>query len=291
MLNIIINSVTEKEVLQISKSYPQNGFVLIKNPSRIESNIRKLLRYDTIIEKYSDDRNAMKLLLQEKQFALDILQLETSQKLFIESNEWIFNGKSEVINSAKDLYIKVSEICDFVYNKTPKYDNELINRNILSSPILIARKALINKLLNHGSDKNLNYSESKFPPDKAIYISLLRETGLHAIDKEQNFYRFFEPSKNSVFFDLWSDCNKFLSSALSKKKEISELYSKLSSPPYKLKKGFIDFFIPFFKAPSINFAFCFSSSALFFLPIAFLKISASPAVKPARVWAICITCS
>ena len=245
-LNIIINSVTEKEVLQISKLYPQNGFVLIKNPSRIESNIRKLLRYDTIIEKYSDDRNAMKLLLQEKQFALDILQLETSQKLFIESNEWIFNGKSEVINSAKDLYIKVSEICDFVYNKTPKYDNELINRNILSSPILIARKALINKLLNHGSDKNLNYSESKFPPDKAIYISLLRETGLHAIDKEQNFYRFYEPSKNSVFFDLWSDCNKFLSSALSKKKEISELYSKLSSPPYKLKKGFIDFFIPIY---------------------------------------------
>ena len=38
--------------------------------------------------------------------------------------------------------------------------------------------------------------------------------------------------------------------------------------------------IPFAYAPSINLCFCFSSSDLFFLPIALLKISASPAVNP-----------
>lgn len=172
-INIIIYPVTEKEVLDISKSKPENGFVLIKDPSTIELNIRKLLRYDVIIEKYSDDRNALKLLLQEKQFALDVLQLETSQKLFSSENKWIFNGKSQTIKSTKDLFIKVSEICDFIYFKTPKYDNELINRNILSSPILTARRALINQLLSHGSEKNLNYLDNKFPPDKAIYISLI----------------------------------------------------------------------------------------------------------------------
>lgn len=245
-LNIIIHSVSEKEVLKISKSSPENIFVLVENPSTIKSNIRKILRYDKIIEKYSDDRNAIKLLLHEKQHALNILQLETSQNLFNDSNKWIFNGKKESISSARYLYIKVSEICDFVYNKTPKYDNELINRNILSSPILTARKALLSQILNHSSSKNLNYLDNKFPPDKAIYISLLRETELHAIDKDQNFYRLYEPSKDSVFFDLWSDCNKFLTSAISSKKEISDLYSKLLSPPYKLKKGFIDFFIPIY---------------------------------------------
>ena len=49
--------------------------------------------------------------------------------------------------------------------------------------------------------------------------------------------------------------------------------------------------IPFLRAPAINPCFCFSSSALFFLPIALLKISASPAVKPESFCAICITCS
>ena len=38
--------------------------------------------------------------------------------------------------------------------------------------------------------------------------------------------------------------------------------------------------IPFLYAPSTNLCFCFSSSALFFFPIALLKISASPAVNP-----------
>ena len=245
-INIIIYPISVKDVIDISKSNPENCFVLVKDPSTIEINIRKLLRYDTIIEKYIDDRNALKLLLQEKQFALDVLQLETNQKLFSKGNKWIFNGKNEIINSSRDLFIKVSEICDIVYNKTPIYDNELINRNILSSPILTARRALINQLLSNGAEKNLNYLDNKFPPDKAIYISLIRETGLHAIDKEQNFYRFYEPKKNSVFFELWADCNKFLSSAMSSKKDVSELYSKLSSPPFKLKKGFIDFFIPIY---------------------------------------------
>ena len=101
-----------------------------------------------IIEKYLDDRNALKLLKQERQVALDVLKFETSQKLFSSENKWIFNGKIETINSTKDLYIKVSDICDFIYSKTPKYDNELINRNILSSPILTARRALLNQILD-----------------------------------------------------------------------------------------------------------------------------------------------
>ena len=67
-----------------------------------------------IIEKYLDDRNALKLLKQERQVALDVLKFETSQKLFSSENKWIFNGKIETINSTKDLYIKVSDICDFI---------------------------------------------------------------------------------------------------------------------------------------------------------------------------------
>lgn len=243
-INIIINGADEKELLKASKAKPNNIFVLVKDPSVIESNIRKILRYDKIIEKYSEDRYALKLLSEEKQHALDILQSQVSQKLFNEDNLWFFNGNKEIILSAKDLYIKVSSLCDSIYFKTPNYDNELINRNNLSSPILTARKTLIGQLINNNSKKNLGYPEDKFPPDKAIYTSLIRETGLHGQQKKYNFYGFNEPQKGSIFYDLWSDCNEFLNSALSSKKEISGLYNKLLSPPYKLKKGFIDFFIP-----------------------------------------------
>ena len=42
----------------------------------------------------------------------------------------------------------------------------------------------------------------------------------------------------------------------------------------------VSLFIPFCSAPLTNLSFCFSSSDLFFFPIARLKISASPAVNP-----------
>ena len=50
-INIVINQISEK-ILELSKSNPENIFVLVENSSTIELNIRKLLRYDTIIEKY-----------------------------------------------------------------------------------------------------------------------------------------------------------------------------------------------------------------------------------------------
>ena len=141
-----------------------------------------------------------KLLKQERQVALDVLKFETSQKLFSSENKWIFNGKTETINSTKDLYIKVSDICDFIYSKTPKYDNELINRNILVS-ILTARRALLNQILDHGSDRNLNYLDNKFPPDKAIYISLIRETDFMQLIRNKIFIDFMSQKKTLFYLN------------------------------------------------------------------------------------------
>ena len=73
---------------------------------------------------------------------------------------------------------------------------------------------------------------------------MLRETGIHDYDSEQNIYHLTEPKKGSVFRELWDDCNKFLDSSVASKKNISELYQILNNPPYRLKKGFVDFFIP-----------------------------------------------
>lgn len=243
-INIISFSCETKELLEMSKAYPDNGFVVIKDTSNIELWISKLLKYDLLIEKHSEDRNAVKLLSQERQFALELLESATSCDLYKANNTWIFGGSVADINSSKDLYATISLVCDTIYNKTPCFDNELINRNVLSSPIITARRALLGQLLDKKAEANLGYPEDKFPPDKAIYISLIRETGLHIFNKEQNIYQLTEPEKGSAFAELWEDCNDFLKSALNSKRKVSELYDLLASRPYKLKKGFIDFFIP-----------------------------------------------
>jgi hypothetical protein len=245
-INIISFSCKEEELIKASKAYPDNGFVALAETSDIELWINKLIKYDLLIEKHSDDKNAVKLLTQERQYALELLEYATSRDLYDSSNRWFFNGEKREISSSRDLYATISWVCDTIYYKTPHFDNELINRNVLSSPIVTARRALLDQLITKNTEIDLGYPEDKFPPDKAIYISLIRETGLHRFDKERKIYNLVEPEKGSTFAELWADCNEFLRSALTSKRKVSELYDLLASRPYKLKKGFIDFFIPVF---------------------------------------------
>lgn len=241
-INIIISNNYINNI-EISKKYPENIFVLIKNTDLIEINIEKVLKYDLLIQKYAEDHNAVKLIEQERRFSIQVLQDQISVNLFNDCNEWTLNGEKVKIDSPNDLHVSLSNLCDRIFFKTPVYDNELINRNILSSPITTARKSLFNQLIQENSKKDLNYPEDKYPPDKAIYISLLRETGLHIYDKSLKSYRLSEPEKDSTFYGIWTDCNEFLNSTLYSKKSLLDLFEMLIKKPYKLKKGFTDYFI------------------------------------------------
>ena len=243
-INIIAFEEKESNILEKTKRYINNGFVLIENTLTIELNVDKIIKYDLLIEKHSDDINALKLLTQERNHAFEVLKFELSKNLYLPGNKWFFDGQNQKIESTRDLHVVISKLCDNIFFKTPTFDNELVNRTVLSPPILSARRFLFGKLLENSAELDLGYPKEKFPPDKAIYISMLRETGIHDYDSEQNIYHLTEPKKGSVFRELWDDCNKFLDSSVASKKNISELYQILNNPPYRLKKGFVDFFIP-----------------------------------------------
>jgi len=60
----------------------------------------------------------------------------------------------------------LSEICEKVYVKAPTFQNEMVNKEILSTPILTARKQLIKAIIDFGEKKDLGFSSSNFPPEK-----------------------------------------------------------------------------------------------------------------------------
>ena len=119
----------------------------------------------------------------------------------------------------------------------------MVNKEYLSTPVLTARKNLLKDLLEHSEKENLNYDDRKFPPQKSIYLGLLKETGIHRA--HNNAYILTEPT-DPTFNPLWLHCENFLEDSKHIKKNLSELYESLSKKPFKLKKGFIDFWIPIF---------------------------------------------
>jgi hypothetical protein len=117
-------------------------------------------------------------------------------------------------------------------------NNELFNKHKLSGTITAARKSYLTYLIEHSTEENLGFPEDKFPPEKTIYFSLLKNTGLHQ-DGE-----FADAPANEGFLSVWTACEDFLKSTENKARKISELIKILSTQPYKLKQGFLDFWIP-----------------------------------------------
>lgn len=246
-VNLVFEDVKVSILKKNSKDYKSNVFVLYKNSFQIRNEVLMILKFNKLIEKHQIDKNAVKLLNSERAFHLQQLENLVINQLFNnDKNIWVNNGNVLDIDSKHKLYEKLTEICYDIYSATPTFKNELINKQVLSAPINTARKYLLRSILEFGHEKDLSFPIDKFPPQKAIYISLLKETGIHKKAKDLDYYELTKPSPNSDFYNLWEVSESFLKSSLSSKRNLSEFYELLSQRPFKLKKGLVDFWIPVF---------------------------------------------
>ena len=140
-----------------------------------------------LFRSHTEDRNAVKLLDEELLFHKQQLEIMVLDNLYNASNEhfWCYNGIELSIKSKNALNEKLSKICNEIFYKTPVFINELVNKEFLSPQINTARKYLIRRVLENSAQEDLDFETTKFPPEKAIYISLLKQTEVHK--KEGNF--------------------------------------------------------------------------------------------------------
>jgi hypothetical protein len=246
-VNLVFDDLKVSDIKKKSKDFASNIFVLYKNSAQIKNEVLMILKFDRLLEKHQDDKNALKLLSSEREFHLQQLENLVINQLFNNNkNIWINNGKIEPVVSKHKLYEWLTEICYKIYEKTPVFNNELINKQFLSTPISTARKYLIRSLLENVHVENLDFPDDKFPPQKAIYISLLKNSGIHQENKKLGYYELNKPGRGSYLRNLWDESEAFLNGSLSNKRNLLEFYELLQQKPYKLKKGFIDFWVPVF---------------------------------------------
>lgn len=246
-INLVFEDINISLVEKKSLEHEDNIFVIYQNAKQIKNEVLTILKFDKLLELHQLDINAIKLLNDERRFHLQNLKNLVVNQLFDnDKNIWIHNGKAKAIKNKHSLYNWLSEICYEIYPKTPVFKNELLNREFLSAPINTARKSLIRNILEKEQEAELGFPEDKFPPEKAIYISLLRDSGIHQKDKVLNYFTLSKPPVSSNLYELWNESEMFLEQSISNKRNLKEFYELLDRKPYKLKKGFIDFWIPIF---------------------------------------------
>jgi hypothetical protein len=161
-----------------------------------------------------------------------------------ENDEWYFQGNRKTISSKRALQEVMSEVLESAYHLAPIIHNEIINRDSPSSQANGARNKLLYAMLNFEDKADLGIE--KYPPEKAIYRSLLRATGLHK-EGANGDWKFFEPDtdrrkqkkleKISNIRPVWDRINEFLDNTEKEARSLIDLNKELIAPPYGVKAG------------------------------------------------------
>lgn len=243
VINIVFSHQIKKNDLTVfsEKSSEPILYCLYETQGEIYSLLVDIEKIKSLIHKFRDDIivvQDLKDLLTNYQNRLSSYM--TEYLLSPNSNvSWAFRGQTKIIDSGKQLNVILSEVCDIVYHGTPIQRNELINRSKLSGAIQAAKKNLLDAVVTRYTEKDLGIEETKFPPYKTIYLTLLKETGIH---RNGQFQRTTDESYNL----LWNTCLDFIERTKSTPTSPLVLIELLQVKPFGLKRGFIEFWVPLF---------------------------------------------
>jgi len=156
----------------------------------------------------------------------------------LSAGRWVHNGTESKIRSGRQLNEKLSDICDKVYESSPRIDNEIINRRKLSSAAAAARRTLIKRMIESSTLPVLGVDGD--PPEKSIYRSVLGPEShleLHRVVKGE--WAFRTPSKQSGGYSAFKFVEAFFNSASGGAVSVADLFVELRKPPFGLRDGVI----------------------------------------------------
>lgn len=145
-----------------------------------------------------------------------------------------FHGERLDIKKSHQLNRKVSDICFEVFSNTPVVNNELINKNKISSPILKARDKIIQYIFEEMESGN-DFVTKGNGPEATIFRVAIKRKGLLDGTKsnDQNLNEILDATK------------KFILSSEENKRSFSDLYDIFYNAEFKygLRAGIIPIYL------------------------------------------------
>ena len=222
-----------------NKDTDDNIWVLYRNGTDIRAAIQESLALEGVqrgAQELASDpiasrelRERLKAALVTEQSVLNALTAAPAQ------SDWYWRGNKLAVNNRRALQQQLSMIMEKVYQDAPIINNELINRDRLSSQAAQARNKLFQQMLNHEDQAGL--AIEKYPPERSIYRSIFEAGKLHV--SSDTGWQFIAPdASNPVNLEpLWKRFSEFFQQTEAKPLPASELLEEVLLPPIGLKSG------------------------------------------------------
>ena len=148
---------------------------------------------------------------------------------------WYYRGVRREIGTQAGVNGLLSEVCDELYPKSPRIQNELINRRELSSTVAAARNRLLGKMVECAPQPALGIDG--YPPERSIYESLLRSTGIHRQQGAAWAFTDPDPRADHDLSSAWQWIDAMLLAHEGERVPLRHVADALSRPPYGLLQG------------------------------------------------------
>lgn len=165
--------------------------------------------------------------------------LEESLREAVAKARWVFeNG----VGKAQSLSATASDMADKRFHASPSVWSELINRDVLSTNSVKARRDLMHRMVNNDEQQRLGMEG--FPAERGLYETVLAETGLHGAIGD-NAWAFKAPlaDSNRGLHTLWNATRQAVLDAASKGLDAAEIYELWGQPPFGVKSGLMPVFL------------------------------------------------
>ncbi|MGY2575887.1 hypothetical protein [Vibrio sp. C8] len=226
-----------ESILNLLENDESNSVVGIPhNRAEIYDLIQEISALDKIEshQELSGDSVARKELLERRRISVE--RIKRAISISMVNAKWyhrrVISGEDS--NNVSQL---CSNIADRIYSHTPKISSELINRDVLSSNSVKARKTLLYKMLESEAIEDLGIDG--YPAEKGLYLTCLKVTEIHQFDHKKGLWVFSKPvsSDNAISF-LWEEAMNLINSGEGKL-NVSDIYALWGKPPFGVKEGLL----------------------------------------------------
>lgn len=226
--------VAEEELLSASKNNPQSVYVALPLTRKLKSIIEQSMAIETMLKR--KDVQSNQLVRKILHNMLNANKNEIDKILEIKDRMY-FHGEVLPFTS-EQLQKSISNILEKTYPDMPVIINDLVNTINRELSVPPGVKMLFKHMLEHENDANLGIE--KTPPEKAIYLSVVKRSGLHIHDSKNQMWKYFQPN-DCHFAPAWQMLIKEMKKgqALS----VTKLIDALTEKPFGLNDDAAKFFV------------------------------------------------
>jgi hypothetical protein len=149
---------------------------------------------------------------------------------------WLYHGVEQPMSRPVAVSHLLSHVCDRLFDSAPRIRNELIVRRSLSSQAAAARRNLVEAMLTRAAQPALGIEG--FPPERSMYESVLRATGIHSEGDKGDWHFTAPPKKHATHLDpAWQRLSDLVFKLQPEPQPLDQLFRSLATPPYGVMDG------------------------------------------------------